>query len=63
MIGAIAKVASPELHLDKLEIVEAIWVDRAQVAEALAGAEGAPFNTPPPFAIAHTLMTLWVDGA
>ncbi len=63
MIGAIAKVASPELHLDKLEIVEAIWVDRPGVTAALTGAEGAPFNTPPPFAIAHTLMTRWVDGA
>jgi NAD+ diphosphatase len=63
MIGAIAKVASSELHLDKLEIVEAIWVDRAGVTAALSGAEGAPFNTPPPFAIAHTLLSRWVDGA
>ena len=63
MIAAIAKVASPELRLDQLEIEQAIWVDRPGVAAALAGADGASFTPPPPFAIAHTLLTAWVGGA
>jgi NAD+ diphosphatase len=63
MIAAIARVTSAEITLDQLEIEQAIWVDRPGVAAALAGVDGAPFSTPPPFAIAHTLLTRWVEGA
>jgi NAD+ diphosphatase len=63
MIAAIAEVASPEITLDQIELEEAIWLDRAQVAASLAGVPDAPFNPPPPFAIANTLLNRWLDGA
>ena len=62
MIGCIAEVDSDRIHLDANEIEAAIWVDRAEVAAALAGAQGALFTTPPPYAIANSLMTWWVSS-
>lgn len=63
MIGCIAKVESKDLVLDSNELGDAIWVDRDQVRAALSGAEGAPFSMRYPLAIAHTLLTAWVNGA
>jgi NAD+ diphosphatase len=61
MIGCHALADSDALTLDPTEIEDAIWVDRAQVRAALAGDAGAPFQAPPPYAIANTLLTRWVD--
>ncbi len=60
MIGAIAKVDGPEINLDTNELEAAIWVTREEVRAALAGEPGAPFATPPSYAIAHTLLAHWV---
>jgi NAD+ diphosphatase len=62
MIACIAEAMSDKVVLDRNELEDAIWVDRAQVAAALAGEPGAPFLAPPPFAIANTLLRAWVDG-
>jgi NAD+ diphosphatase len=62
MIACIAEAASDAVALDRNELEDAIWADRAGVAAALAGAAGAPFLAPPPFAIAHTLLRYWADG-
>jgi len=62
MIACIATAASNEVTLDRTELEDAIWVDRAQISAALAGEPGAPFLAPPPFAIAHTLLRAWADG-
>ncbi|MBL7373127.1 NADH pyrophosphatase, partial [Escherichia coli] len=35
---------------------------RAEVALALARDPAAPFAGPPPYAIAHTLLTAWTEG-
>ena len=40
-----------------------MWTPRAAVAAALAGAPDAPFLPPPPYAIAHTLLTAWTNEA
>lgn len=59
MIGCIAQARSDALTLDGNELEDAIWVDRAGVEAALAGAGSAPFLAPPRFAIAHTLLERW----
>jgi len=62
MIACIATAAFPDIVLDSNELEDAIWVDRAGVAAALAGEPGAPFAAPPSFAIANTLLKAWVDS-
>jgi NAD+ diphosphatase len=62
MIACIGTAASAEIVLDANELEDAVWVDRAGVAAALARTPDAPFLAPPPFAIANTLLQAWVDG-
>ena len=63
MIACIAAAADDALTLDLTELEDAFWIDRKGVEAALAGAEGAPFLAPPPFAIAYTLLERWLAGA
>lgn len=62
MIACIAEAESAAVVIDRTELADLMWVDRGQVAAALAGAEDAPFQAPPPFAIANTLMARWLHG-
>ncbi len=62
MIGCIAEAESDAVSLDADELEDAMWVDREGVAAALAGSDDAPFQAPPSFAIAHTLLQAWVDA-
>jgi len=62
MIACLARAETDALRLDPAEIEAAMWVDRGAVAAALAGHEDAAFLAPPPYAIAHTLFRLWLDG-
>ena len=59
MIACLAEAESDALTLDRNELEDAMWVDRAEVAAALAGDPAAPFLAPPPFAIAHSLLSHW----
>ena len=61
MIACVATAASDVLTLDRNELEDAMWADRAEVAAALAGDAAAPFLAPPPFAIAHTLLRHWAE--
>jgi len=63
MLACIAPVEDDALVLDRTELDDAFWVDRAGVEAALAGDPQAPFKAPPPFAIAHTLFERWLAGA
>lgn len=63
MIACIAEAAEDALMIDINELEDAIWVPRAGVAAALAREDDAPFLPPPSYAIAHTLLTVWVEGA
>ena len=58
MIACIATAENDAITLDRTELEDAIWAPRAEVAAVLAGGEGA-FIAPPPYAIAHTLLTRW----
>lgn len=62
MIACIGKAESDTLTLDRNEIEDAFWCDRAGVLAALASDPDAPFQAPPPYAIAHTLLTRWSEG-
>ena len=61
MMACVATAESDELTLDTHELEEAIWVSRDDVRRVLTGGEG-PFVAPPPYAIAHTLLTAWAAG-
>lgn len=62
MIACIARAPHRDIVLDATELSEAMWVDRAQVHAALAGDGGAPFLAPPPYAIAHSLLSHWAGS-
>jgi len=62
MIACTARAQSAEVRLDTAELEDAIWASRAEVDAALAGDPAAPFQAPPPFAIANTLLTRWSAG-
>ncbi|WP_395612513.1 NAD(+) diphosphatase [Allosphingosinicella sp.] len=62
MMACIGRADSDALTLDA-ELDDAFWCDRAGVEAALAGDPQAPFQAPPPYAIANTLLTRWLDGA
>lgn len=59
MIACIGRAESDALTIDRHELDDAMWVTRAEVRAALSGEDGARFLPPPPFAIAHTLLTEW----
>ena len=61
MIACVARVEQDAITLDETELDDAIWVDRAGIAAALAGEADAPFLPPPPYAVAHTLLARWLD--
>jgi NAD+ diphosphatase len=61
MMACMATADDPTLTIDKTELEDAIWVDRAGVAAAMAREAGAPFLPPPHYAIAHTLFRWWLE--
>lgn len=58
MIACVATATDDAITLDEHELEDAIWVSREDVRTVLAGGDG-PFLAPPPYAIAHTLLTWW----
>lgn len=58
MLACVAAAEDDRLTVDANELEDAIWVSRDAVRAVLAGEEG-PFVPPPPYAIAHTLLTAW----
>lgn len=59
MIGCTARALGDELVIDYTELEDARWFGRQEVADALAGLDGA-FQAPPPHAIARTLLEDWL---
>ncbi len=62
MIACIAQAEGDSLTLDTDELEDAIWVTRDEVRAALDGQPHARFGAPPPYAIAHTLLRVWLAG-
>ena len=63
MVGCIASSVGRDIILDTVELEDAKWVTRAEVAAAMANAPERNFTAPPPFAIAHTLFAHWLAQA
>ncbi|WP_404367167.1 NAD(+) diphosphatase [Sphingomonas sp. MMS24-J45] len=61
MIACVGEAEDDAITLDTHELEDAIWVERDVVRAVLAGEDG-PFLPPPPYAIAHTLLTAWAAG-
>lgn len=60
MIGCHAQAEGADLTIDKTELDDARWFTRSEVQQALSGSGNAPFQPPPPTAIARTLMEHWL---
>ena len=58
MIACVGVAEDDAITLDTNELEDAMWVPREMVRAVLAG-EAGPFLPPPPYAIAHTLLTVW----
>jgi NAD+ diphosphatase len=63
MIACLARAESDALTIDRTELEDAMWVDRDGVTAALALDPQAPFQAPPHFAIANTLLRAWVEAS
>ena len=61
MIGCVAQVSGRDLAVDGNELEDARWFSRAECVAILAGRHPAGVVCPPPMAIAHQLMKVWVD--
>jgi len=61
MMACVAEAQDDALTIDTNELEDAIWVERDVVRAVLAGEPG-PFLPPPPYAIAHTLLTDWANA-
>ena len=60
MVGCHARALDDALTIDTTELDDARWFTREEIATALAGDESAPFQAPPRFAIARTLLEHWL---
>ncbi len=63
MVACIGEALNDDITLDVHELEHADWFSREDVRRALARDPDAPFVAPPPYAIAHTLLTAWVEGS
>jgi NAD+ diphosphatase len=61
MIGCHADAATTEINFDDEEMNDVRWFSRDEVAAALQGKNDS-LNVPQPIAIAHHLITAWVNG-
>jgi len=63
MVACIGEALNDDIQIDVHELEHADWFSREEVRQALARDPAARFVAPPPYAIAYTLLTAWVDGA
>ncbi|MEO0463767.1 MAG: NAD(+) diphosphatase [Pseudomonadota bacterium] len=63
MIGCTSVTDDPELTIDETELDDARWFTRAELEDARAAGEAGNQQLifPRPFAIAHHLLTWWLD--
>ncbi len=63
MIGCTSVADDPTLNIDTTELEDARWFTRAELEEARAAGEAGTdlLYFPRPFAIAHHLVSWWLD--
>lgn len=62
MLGFIAEAVSETITVDKAELEDARWFSREDVAAAFRG-QSDQLIAPPPIAIAHHLMKIWLSAS
>ena len=62
MIGCSARALGRDLTVDTTELEDARWFSRDEVAVALRDPNCGPFQPPPRFAIARTLLERWLTA-
>jgi len=62
MIGCRAQALNGDLTIDRNELEDARWFTRDEVRQSLSGGDNAPFQAPPPSAIARTLLEDWLNA-
>jgi NAD+ diphosphatase len=60
MIGCSARALGNDLVIDTAELEDARWFSREEIAASLAHPDSGPFQPPPRFAIARTLLEDWL---
>jgi NAD+ diphosphatase len=60
MIGCTARALGRDLTIDTTELDDARWFSRDEVEAALRDPDNGPFQPPPRFAIARTLLERWL---
>lgn len=63
MIGCRAEAISETLAVDPVELADARWFDRAEIASMMEGRHPDGLTLPPATAIAHMLLRDFLDGA
>ena len=61
MIGCLAEAVTEEIVIDKDEIEEARWFDRAELKLMLTRSHPQRLSTPPPIAIAHHIIRAFAE--
>jgi NAD+ diphosphatase len=62
MIGCFAEARTREIVVDRAELEDARWFERAEIAAMLARKHDGGLTTPPPVAIAHHIIRAWMEG-
>jgi NAD+ diphosphatase len=63
MIGLLAEAETDAIEIDRHELEDAAWFERATILEAFAhGQTGSGLWLPPPLALAHHLLRAWAEG-
>jgi NAD+ diphosphatase len=62
MVGCHAEALTTEITIDPVELEDARWFDRDEVALMLLRQHPDGLLTPPPIAIAHHIIRAWVQG-
>ncbi len=62
MIGCLARAISREITVDREELEDARWFERAEVAAMFEKRHPAGLMAPNPMAIAHHLLRFWVES-
>ena len=61
MIGCLAQAVTDQIVIDRSEIEEARWFDRAELKLMLSRSHREHLSTPPPIAIAHHIISAFVE--
>ena len=63
MIGCLAVATTTALRVDTSELEDARWFSRDECRAMLEGQHPDRLTSPPPMAIAHTILRAWVEDA